>query len=42
MDKHIEVFFLQYNEEFYNNAMTLREIVLANLPGVIEQLDLLK
>jgi len=39
-DKTIETFLSNYNEQVYTNAIKLREIILANLPGVIEQLDL--
>ena len=40
--KEIQVkeFFSQYNEEVFRNALQLREVVLKNLPGIIEQLDI--
>ncbi len=37
--KEIDVFLSQYDEQVYSTALKLREVVLANLPGIIEQLD---
>ena len=39
-DNKIDAFLSQYNEDVFTNAIKLREIILANLPGVIEQLDI--
>ncbi|GHN01004.1 hypothetical protein WSM22_24930 [Cytophagales bacterium WSM2-2] len=39
MDKKIDAFLSQYHEEVYVNALKLREVVVANLPDIIEQLD---
>jgi hypothetical protein len=38
--KEILQFLSGYKEEVFNNASVLREVVLQNLPGVSEQLDL--
>lgn len=38
--KSIDVFLSQYDEQVYNNALKLREVLLIKLPGIIEQLDL--
>lgn len=38
--KQIEEFLSQYDEPVYSNALILREVILANLPNIIEQLDL--
>lgn len=35
----IEMFLSQYNAEVYKNALVLREIIFANLPNIIEQID---
>ena len=40
IDPEINAFLSQYDEQVYDNALKLREILLANLPDVIEQLDL--
>ena len=40
IDPKINAFLSQYDEQVYDNALKLREILLANLPDVIEQLDL--
>jgi hypothetical protein len=34
-----DLFLSQYSEEVFTNALKLREVVLANLPDIIEQLD---
>lgn len=39
-DPKITAFLSQYDEQVYNNALKLREVLLANLPGIIEQIDL--
>ena len=39
-DSKVNSFFSQYGEEVYGNAIKLREILLANLPQIIEQIDL--
>lgn len=38
--KDILQFLSAYKEEVFNHALILREIVLKNLPGVTEQLDI--
>lgn len=38
-DKNINTFLSQYSEDVFTNAIKLREVLLANLPGIIEQLD---
>lgn len=38
-DKKIDDFLSNYSEEVFSNALRLREILLANLPNIIEQLD---
>jgi hypothetical protein len=35
----IEEFFSHYAEEVFTNAMKLRAVLLANLPGITEQID---
>jgi hypothetical protein len=40
IDKNIKAFLSLYNKEVFSNALKLREVLLANLPGIIEQLDL--
>lgn len=37
--KEIEMFLSQYDAEVYKNALALREIIFANLPNIIEQID---
>ena len=39
-DNKIDAFLSQYDEEIYSNAMKLRGLLFANLPKVIEQIDL--
>lgn len=38
--KNIDDFLAGYSEEVCENALKLREVLFANLPGVIEQLDI--
>jgi len=38
-DIEINEFLSKYNEEVFINALTLRELLLANLPNIIEQID---
>ena len=38
--QHIDDFLSEYSETVFNNAIQLREIVLVNLPDIIEQIDL--
>lgn len=40
MDKQIADFLANYNQQVYTHAVILREIILATLPDVTEQLDL--
>jgi hypothetical protein len=35
----LHVFLLQYDEQVYDNAVRLRDVLLTNLPGIIEQID---
>jgi len=35
----IDAFLSQYDEQVFANALKVRAILLANLPGIIEQLD---
>lgn len=37
--KHFHTFLSQYPDSVYANAIKLREVLLANLPNIIEQLD---
>lgn len=39
-DPKITVFLSQYDKSVYTNAIKLPEALLANLPGIIEKLDL--
>ena len=39
-EKQIDEFLSQYDEQVFVNALKLRKILLANLPGIIEQLDI--
>jgi hypothetical protein len=39
-DKKIDAFLSQYDEHVFKNALFLREVLLANLPGIIEQVDM--
>src|SRR4051812_31309805 len=38
-NQKIDFFLSQYDELVYTHALQLREILFANLPGIIEQLD---
>ena len=40
MDKKINDFLSNYSEGVFTNTLRLREVLLANLPEIIEQLDL--
>lgn len=39
-DQQIDAFLSQYDEQVFANALKLREILLKNLPDIIEQIDL--
>jgi hypothetical protein len=39
-DNNIDNFLSQYSDEVFTNALKLREVLLANLPGIIEQVDM--
>ena len=39
-NKKINTFLSSYNEEVFNHALKLREVILAKLPGISEQVDL--
>jgi hypothetical protein len=38
-NQKIDFFLSQYDESVYAHALQLREVLFANLPGIIEQLD---
>ncbi len=39
-EKSVAIFLSQYDDKVYSNALILREILFANLPGIIEQTDI--
>lgn len=39
-NKKIDEFLSAYSEEVFTNALKLREVLLKNLPNIIEQIDL--
>ena len=39
-NEKIDAFLSQYDEHVFTNALKLREVLLANLPGIIEQIDI--
>jgi hypothetical protein len=39
-DKEIETFLSQYDEKVFNHALKLRQLLLKNLPNIIEQIDI--
>jgi hypothetical protein len=39
MQKNISDFLSYYDEEVFANALKLRDVVISNLPGITEQLD---
>jgi hypothetical protein len=39
-NKEFDIFFSNYDEEIFTNALHLRKILLKELPGITEQLDL--
>ena len=39
VDNKIDAFLSQYDDRVFSNALKLREFLSANLPGIIEQLD---
>src|ERR1044071_1761889 len=39
-DKKFDEFFSGYSEEIFKHALQLRKILFANLPNIIEQIDL--
>ena len=38
-DKKIDEFLSSYNEEVFTHALKLREVLFANFPNIIEQID---
>ena len=40
VDPKVDAFLSQYDEQVYDNALRLREVILTNLPEIIEQIDL--
>lgn len=39
-DKQIEIFLSEYDEQIFSNVLELRKILFANLPQIIEQIDI--
>jgi hypothetical protein len=39
-DKQVDAFLSQYEDEVFSNALKLRELVLANLPDIMELIDI--
>jgi hypothetical protein len=39
-NKKFDEFLSNYNEDIFINALKLREVLFANLPGIIEQIDI--
>jgi hypothetical protein len=39
-NNNIDNFLSQYSDEVFTNALKLREVLLANVPGIIEQVDI--
>ena len=39
-DKKVESFLSQYDEQVFSSALKLRDVLLANLPDIIEQVDI--
>jgi len=39
-DKQIDAFLSQYDEQVFGKALKLRQIIFANLPDIIEQIDI--
>lgn len=39
-EKQIDTFLSQYDEQVFGNALKLRKILFANLPDIIEQIDI--
>jgi hypothetical protein len=39
-NKNVEAFLYSYDEQVFSNALKLREVLLANLPDIIEQVDI--
>ncbi|TMI97260.1 MAG: DUF1801 domain-containing protein [Bacteroidetes bacterium] len=39
-DKKIDEFLSNYSEEVFVNSLKLREVLFANLPGIMEQIDI--
>ena len=39
-DNKIDEFLSNYSEEVFTNALKLREVLFANLPNIIEQIDI--
>jgi hypothetical protein len=37
--KNVDAFLSQYDQQVFTNALSLREVLFANLPGVIELID---
>ena len=39
-DKKLDEFLSNYDEQVFGNALKLREVLFANLPNIIEQIDI--
>ena len=39
-NKNIDAFLTQYDEQVFTNALKVREVLLASLPDIIEQIDI--
>ena len=39
-NKEINLFLSQYDEQVFEKTLKLREVLFANLPGIIEQIDI--
>lgn len=37
---NIDGFLSKYDEQVFRNAMTLRDVIFENLPGIMEQIDI--
>lgn len=39
-DKKIDGFLSSYSEDVFSNALQLRKVLIGNLPGITEQIDI--
>ena len=40
VNKEIDLFLSQYDEQVFEKALKLREVLFSNLPGIVEQVDI--